>query len=267
MLATTRLALPLLAWVAFIAVAPRRASLPLELAKLVSTVIAFLWLMPWIAAPLLALAGRAPGEWDAVRFMANTAVPPVRMEAAVLLLLLGMITLAEARLADPESTLAAALGVSPANRAAEPSAIALQRQSTFLLAFVALTIAALGVAGGIDGLARRQRGILPAGYHRAVALDLGTAAHEHDVFYTFRVDRSRTVSLMVLVQDADLGYLDVHLLGPGSSSWGVIHAGEFRAAYDHIAWRDVLPPGEYRLRVDSPKGLGTLTVYAKGLAQ
>ncbi len=255
--AAVRLVIPLAAWAVFIGLAPRRAGLAVELAKLVSTALVALIVLAWAVTPLLALIGRAPAGADPVRFLANTNAQPLWISAGAFVVLLGVISLAEARLADPRRTLAALSSAAPANSAANRP----------IVVFVALALVAVVLAFSIDAFARARSGILPEGYREAAGVDLKWLPAFEQTLYKFHVDRPQEVSLILVLRDVQFDHMNVKVVGPDGATWGVLHTDEFAAPYDHVAWRDVLAPGDYRVAVDTEPSTGTLTLYTKGLAE
>jgi hypothetical protein len=249
------IALPLLAWLLFMLLVPEEASLPLELGKLFSSIFILILLLPWVGVPVLAMLGRAPAQWDAAVFLANTGLPPVWLTAAALFLLALSAWLAETRLAYWQSTWVAIRSAATATEA---------RHHRLLSVFAFLAVATVALAFSINAVAHLEQGILPLGFHKAAAMDLQGQNHLDQQLYTLHVQNAQPVDLIVMIRGANHQYLAVDLDGPDDSNWTVIDPDQKRVGDGQIAWHGFLYPGDYNLTVDSLAGPGTLTVYTKG---
>jgi hypothetical protein len=84
------LPLPLIAWLSFLLLVPRRSNAMIESLKFFSTAAALGTLIPWIVIPHLYRLDMAPPTDDVTRFLAGSGIDPVLvMAAAISILFLG----------------------------------------------------------------------------------------------------------------------------------------------------------------------------------
>lgn len=139
------------------------------------------------------------------------------------------------------------------------------RRSLALIAF--LLMAPVVVAFTMNPVMPVQPGGPPANYRQVASVDLKVKPHEGDAVYEFAIQTPQTISFFVVLNDADVQYLDVHLAGPDYGTRSVLHAAELKLSYSGMAWQDYLKPGDYQLIVNSPKGAGKLLVYTNSVAR
>jgi hypothetical protein len=181
------------------------------------------------------------------------------MAAASLLLAVLAGGLARSQLEDPRRLWRALCG-----GAYEPEASHHRHTLAFL---VLAAVASLLLAFTVDTVAEARGGILPLGYALAASVDLNAGPHKAEAFYAFHLDHARPVRLIVALENYGAEYTQVSLLGLGNESWEIVQDRGEPAAYDHIAWRAILPAGDYRVVIDTPQDQGKVLLYVKGLGK
>ena len=67
------------------------------------------------------------------------------------------------------------------------------------------------------------------------------------------------------VENIQAEYFELHLVGEDGRDNALLHGEGYRANRDGSLWQETLPPGDYRLVLDTRHCTGTLMVYTKKL--
>ena len=247
--------LPLLAWLIFLIVAPKKGDTVLEWFKLAGSMAVLNTLLAWIVIPFLYLAGRAPAD-DCTNFLRVSGAQPLFVSGlALLVYLYGWVLLlnkfggvrgliAHVRLSN--------------NPVWTPSS---RRTAVSLFALSAATaLIALGIRQFYpfaDILAG------PEGYTAIFSLDLSDRAYADETVYRFRLDEPASASLFFGLQEIKKGPVHITLIGPrGYENTFISGDTSFNAGKATVHPRDLrLDPGSYRIVVTFPQTPGKVTGF------
>ena len=62
-------------------------------------------------------------------------------------------------------------------------------------------------------------------------------------------------------ENIEAAYIYLHLTGGDGADFVLLHGEGYRAGRNTGLWQETLPPGDYRLVLDSRQSSGTLAVY------
>jgi hypothetical protein len=250
------MALPLLAWVAFLLLAPRRGNLLLEWVKAVGSMGVFNTLLVWIIFPIIALFGEAPAGEDATRFLRNSGVHPLLMAAFFLLLYLALWMLFLRRI-QPFAEWIRRFTEAPA---AEWKSRAVWRTA----AVMAAVMVAAGVVTLLANLPNlgRQPGQPPAGFTLTQQLDLAEN-RESAAEAAFTITEEKKVGVFLRLQAVNSPYFDARLRGPDGFEAPLLHGEGYSTFLDTVFYEETLPPGAYQLLLTTRASSGKMDIFLK----
>jgi len=251
--------LPLLVWLGFMLIAPRRASPLVETLKIISSAGVIGSLIPWVIIPLIYASGGGPVSDDAARFLQYSAFNPNWVAAFFAVMIFGMYRLARARIGN-----SGALRDLILNNADE-AGLGWQQNRRFYLTLLisaglvlSMTVLINGLGGG--GLAVQP---LPEGYQFIRRVELGGGDQQDEVIAVF----TRWLGSGGILLDLDgvkCELLDVRLAGDNGFEERLLYGEEFTSERGRVEYTKDLPPGEYRIYLTTRGGVGVLTVYLRG---
>lgn len=243
-------AMPLLAWLAFILVMPRRTGAVAGWLKLVASAGTLNTLLPWIVIPL---AGRRPPGDDVTHFLENAGLVPWSVAAVVSIAYVSGWILFLLRIPGVRPFISS-LAQSPVGGG----------ERRWMVAITAVALASVAVGAGMSARAERWIPDVPAELEQVVTVSLGERARTVEAIHALTVREAGEVRVFALLKDVDEGPLSLELHGPG----GFVHTlfrgnNEFRAGRATVdSGYLMLAPGEYRVVLSSPKGHGTVSVWS-----
>jgi hypothetical protein len=252
--------MPLLVWLVFMLAAPRRGNLAVEDVKVVGSLVVLSSLLAWTVLPLLFWSGRAPGSDDVINFLNNSAIHPLWVGTAALLVYLAGWRLFVARIDGLRREID--LFRQPGGDTTTPAV----RKTVFGVAGVwALCgLVAFGANGYRFDAPRADPFLPPPGYTLAKTVDLSRGGYEQAAMLTFTLDKPAVVGIFLLVEDVDSDYLEVRLTGPARYDRLIVHAEGYTARRDSPRLEDSLQPGQYELILTSRPSPGRVSIYVKG---
>ena len=249
--------LPLLVWVLFIYVVPRRASLAVELLKCVASIGTLSTLLAWIILPFFYASGRAPSD-DSINFLRLTSLPPLLLSAAALGLYAGgwVVFLARIRGLRDEIRF-----IQSADLALERPAL---RRSVLFMGGVLVLDLALVLAAGLASRANPPQPIsVPAAYRPVNTVDLSYHAYQSDTVAWFTLDQPTDAGVFVELSNINTPYFDLALTGPNGFQAPILHAEGYSASQDTAGLEKRLEPGQYWLLLTAAQSPGLVTLYVK----
>lgn len=253
-------ALPLLAWLVFFLVVPRRSNLVLESIKVGSSMVVLNTLLVWIVFPLLFMVGIAPSD-DSTNFLNNSGVYPPLVSLAALLMYIGGWALFRSRITD----LSGELGFF---RQTDRVLITPGVRKTVLFLVVIFAVCGLlaFTANGFKfGAAAPDPYQPPPGYAPQATINLSDEDFSDRPVYIFNVEKTSRVGIFVLVSQVESDYFEVKLTGPDNFSRVIVHAEGYTARRDNPRLEETLQPGQYRLVMTSRQSVGQVSIYTYGL--
>jgi hypothetical protein len=247
--------LPLLVWILFIHLVPRKSNFTLELLKLISSMTVINTLLAWIILPLLFLAGNAPVD-DVTNFLRYSQMPPLLLSAMALILYFGGWLIFLSRIESLRSTFLLFRNTDPAAlQAGARKTVPVLAGITALCAVVILAIHASTTTGSLNKLSP------PRGFQPVARLDLSTQPYPGVALAEFTLDRADYAGVFIVVREIDTTYLDLSVLGEDGFTSTVLHGEGYNASRDGGLWEKNLPAGTYRLVLTSHQSPGTVSVY------
>ncbi|GAP09492.1 peptidase M50B-like [Bellilinea caldifistulae] len=251
--------LPLLVWLGFMLIAPRRASPLVETLKIISSAGVIGSLIPWVIIPLIYASGGGPVSDDAARFLQYSAFNPNWVAAFFAVMIFGMYRLARARIGN-----SGALRDLILNNADE-AGLGWQQNRRFYLTLLISAGLVLSMTVLINGLGGGGRAVqpLPEGYQFIRRVELGGGDQQDEVIAVF----TRWLGSGGILLDLDgvkCELLDVRLAGDNGFEERLLYGEEFTSERGRVEYTKDLPPGEYRIYLTTRGGVGVLTVYLRG---
>lgn len=252
--------LPLVVWLVFLLLAPRRANLLLETLKLITSAGVLGSLIPWVVIPLVVASGGGPVSDDAARFLQYSGLNPNWVAAFFAVLIFGLYRLARARI----SNLAALRELILGN----------QDESTFgwrqnrriyltLLVSAGLVLVLTGLINAIGGGVNRAVAPVPEGYQFVRRVELSGGDKQDEVIAVF-TRWLGSGGILLEMRDVRGEFLEVRLVGDNGFEDALLHGEQFTSERGRVEYTQDLPPGEYRLLLSTQGARGVLSVYLRG---
>lgn len=252
--------LPLLVWLTFMVMVPKRANFALECLKVAGSLVCLSTLLAWIGLPLLVWAGQAPSD-DVVNFLNNSGVHPLVVTVAALVLFVGGWLVFGTRIDGLGREV-------DLFRNVENGGLSLQEGRT-LLSLGGIGLACGLVAFGANGfrltVPTADPFQPPQGYQLVGRVSLADAAHDRAAVYSFTLATPTKVGIYLLVEDVQSDYLEVKLTGPAAYERLILHAEGYTARRDSPHMEEVLQPGQYTCILTSKPSAGAFSVYSLGV--
>lgn len=252
--------LPLLVWLLFLLLAPRRASALLETLKLITSAGVLGSLIPWVVIPLVVAGGGGPVSDDAARFLQYSGLDPNWVAAFFALLIFGLYRLARARI----SNLAALRELILGNQD-ESTFGWRQNRRTYLTLLVSagLVLGVTGLINAIGGGVNRAVVPVPAGYQFVRRVDL-SAGHGQDEVIAVFTRWLGSGGILLDMQNVRSELVDVRLVGDNGFEDTLLHGEDFTSEQGRVEYTQDLPPGEYRILLNVRRASGGISIYLRG---
>jgi hypothetical protein len=250
-------ALPLLVWLIFISLTPRKASFSIEALKLTASMAVVNTLLVWIVLPVLALFGRAPSD-DVTNFLRHSHMQPLLLSGLAAALYAGGWLLFLSKIDGLRKELLLFGERDPAVLAAGTRRT-IPVMASVMIACLILTFSANQAA------ARNPLGQFapPQDFQPVAQIDLSSRSYSEEMLAQFSFDQATWVGVFIAVRDINTTYFDLSVTGPGGYRSVILHGEGYRADQDGGLWEQNLPPGAYRLVLTSEKSPGSASVYLK----
>jgi hypothetical protein len=253
--------MPLLVWLIFMSLVPKRANLVIETIKVISTIMFLSTLLAWIALPIGFLSGQAPAGDDVVNFLNNSGVYPLWVSVAALLALIGGGWLFAAKIDGLRSEINLFRNV-------DETAISPGTRQTALVVAGVLALCGL-VAFGANGFRftapRSDPYLPPAGYQLVKTIDLAQGNLENVEVVSFKIEQPTRVGVYLLIEAIQSDFFDVHLNRADGFDRLLVHGEGYQALKDNPHLEETLPAGSYTIALTSRSKAGVLNIYTRGV--
>lgn len=255
---------PLLIWGVLISLAPRSSNIVIDSVKLIGSLAVLNTLLVWIVIPILFISGSRPGD-DSTNFLNYSAIPPLAVTAAALLLYVGGWTFYLRRIGGPGAVrdliLRFRFQTDTFHAPAATRALLVLVLSSALVAVFSWVLSAYLAATNPLGL--------PAGYTTAATINPNDKSYSDHTVYEFTLDQPTTASFYIALQDIPSGPLEISLIGPNGYHNTFIKFGADSSGGQAVGRATVHPvglkleSGEYRLQLTVPKGPGQIVISTR----
>ena len=236
--------LPVLVWVGFINLVPRKASFSLTVLKIFSSMAIINTLIAWIILPVMIFFGKHVQD-DVTFFLNTSGIHPLLLSGIALIFYAGGWWLFIRRMDgfkeqyklfkqnDPDFLQKGSLRTGMVM-----TAIAVP------LLFFTLTSSRFLPGRYDDPL------VPPDGYEQVVSFNLQDQAVNLETVFRFTVEAPQLVGIYVQLENIDTTYFDLSLTGPGGYEKVLLHAEGYSVSKDSTLFEERLAAGEYELVVD-----------------
>ena len=250
--------LPLLIWVLFICLVPKRASFTLEVLKLISSLAVLNTLLAWIVIPILAIFGKAPSSDDVTHFLRYSHIHPLLLAFTAVIIYIRGWSLFLSRIDGLQNEFLLFRTLDREKLAVGTCTIIPVITTVLILCvFSALLLNNLAIANPQNRLAP------PPGFAVVAEIDLARQVYSAEPLAEFTVDAPSYVGVFIAVRNINTSYFDLRIIGDEGYSSVVMHGEGYRAERDGGLWEQILPPGTYQLILTSHQSPGTTTVFLK----
>jgi hypothetical protein len=249
--------LPLLIWVIFISLTPRKSNFTLETLKLVSSMAVINTLLVWIILPLLFLFDKAPSD-DVTYFLRYSQVPPLLLAGVAIILYFAGWALFLSKINGLRNEF---LLFSTTNL--ETLTAGVRKTIPVMASLMAFCVILVFTFNNFVAKNSLDRFAPPQGFVPVAQIDLSAHAYPAETLTQFTLEKSAYVGVFVAVRNINTTYIDLSVIGPDGYRSTVLHGEGYNAAQDGGLWEQNLPPGAYRLVLTSHQSPGTVSVYWK----
>jgi hypothetical protein len=247
--------LPLLVWLGFISLVPRKATFCVETLKFTASMAVVNTLLVWIILPVLYLLGQAPSD-DVTYFLRYSQIPPLLLSGLAAALYVAGWILFLSRIDGLRNEFLMFKRVRPETLTAGTH-VSIPVMVSVLILCVVLTLTAGSVA------AKNPVGRLapPQDFQSVAQIDLSSQPHSNETLVQFSLDKSAYVGVYVAIRDINTAYFDLSITGPADYRSVILHGEGYRADQDGGLWEQNLTPGDYQLVLTSAQSPGAVSVY------
>lgn len=248
-------ALPLLVWLAFISLVPRKASFSLEVLKLFSSMIVLNTLLAWIVIPILYLFGNAPSD-DVTTFLRYSQMPPLLLTFIALVLYVRGWAYFLSKIDSMQNEFLL-FHITNLKTLATGTRRTIPVMAGILAICILLTFRLNASAEKNSSHAASQD------YVSIAEIDLSAQSYSAETLAQFELKEPANVGVFVIVRGINTTYLDLSVMGSDGYSSIVLHGEVYRAHQDSGSWKETLPAGTYRVVLTSHQSPGTASVFLK----
>ena len=250
-------ALPLVIWVIFISIVPRKASFTLEVLKLLSSLNVVNTLLVWISLHVLFVLGRAPSD-DVTYVLRYSQMPPLLLTLTAILLYAGGWVLFLSKIDGLRNEFL--FFRTTDHKILTAGTLSIVSVMAGLMALGAVLTLSLNLSAANSPLAKFSP---PQDYVPVAQIDLSIRAYFNETLTAFSLEKASYVGVFISVRDINTTYFDLSVAGPDGYNSTVLHGEGYNADQDGGLWEDYLPPGTYQIVLTSHQSLGTASVYLK----
>ena len=247
--------LPLLIWVLFISLVPKRAGFTLEVLKLISSLAVLNTLLAWIVIPVLDIFGKAPPSDDVTHFLRYSQIHPLLLTFMAIIIYLCGWSLFLSRIDGLQNEFLLFRTTDRERLAAGTRTIIPVITGILILCTFSTLL--------LNNMAVKNPQAPPPGFAVIAEIDLSRQVYSAEPLAEFTVDAPSYVGVFVAVRNINTSYFDLRIIGDEEYSSVVMHGEGYRADRDGGLWEQILPPGTYQLILTSHQSLGTTTIFLK----
>lgn len=250
--------LPLLVWVVFITLVPRKANFILETLKLVSSMVVLNTLLAWIVIPVLSIFGNVPPSDDVTHLLHFSQMPPLLLTcSAFILYILGWAYFVSKIDGLRNEFL---LFRTPEHETFTAGTRTIIPWMTGIMAFCLVLVFFINIPAAKDPLTRLSP---PPGFEVVAEVKLSRQAYSTETLADFSLEEPAEVGVFIVVRNINTSYIDLSVIGPDGYRSVVLHGESYNAARDGGLWQEKLSPGTYQLVLTSNQSPGTASVFLK----
>ena len=248
---------PLLAWILFISIVPRKASFTMEILKLLSSMTVVNTLLVWIVLPVLFLLGKAPSD-DVTNFLRYSQMPPILLAVTALILYVGGWSLFLSKIDGLRNELLLFSTTDP-GKLLYGAGKTIPAMVSLIVIFV-ITAFVLNRSAGTASLDRLSP---PQGFDPVARIDLSARPYSAEPLAQFTLEESTYTGVFLDVRNINTTYFDLRVIGPDGYSSIVLHGQGYNTARDGGLWERELQPGTYQIVLTAHQSPGNVSVYIK----
>lgn len=247
--------LPLLVWLVFINIVPRKANFSLTVLKIFSSMAIINTLLTWIGLPILIMSGQTVQD-DVAFFLNTSGIQPLLLSGIALILYAAGWWLFMHRMEGFKEQYRLF-------RSNDPDflvSVSLQTGITLAAIAVPLLFVTLTSSSFLPGK-YTDPFVPPSGYQRVASINLQDQAVNETTVFQFTVEEPELVGLYVQLNNIDTSYFDITLTGPAGYEKVLLHGEGYSVSKDTTFFEKILANGEYELVLTSDQSPGKLSVY------
>lgn len=249
--------LPLLVWLIFISLVPRKGIFTLETLKLLSSMAVVNTLLVWIVLPILFQFGKAPPD-DVTNFLRYSQMPPLHLTFIALFLYVGGWISFLSKIDGFRNELLLFSTIDQEKLVAGTRKIVLSMIGTLIVCL--FSVVALNRLADRNSL---NKFTPPQDFAPVAQVDLSTRAYSTETLAKFSLDTPDYAGVFIAIHNIDTSYIDLSVVGPDGFRSIVLHGEGYNAAQDGGLWEQQLAPGDYQIVLTSHPSPGTASVYMK----
>lgn len=249
--------LPLIVWVIFISLVPRKSNFTLEALKLVSSMAVVNTLLVWIVLPILFMLQSAPPD-DVTNFLRYSQIPPLLLTFTAFILYAGGWVLFLSKIDGLRNEL---ILFSITDR--ERLTAGAQKTVAVLASIMVICVVTVFALNGFVGENPLNKFSPPQGFDLVAQLDLSKQAYPSVTLTQFTLDESTYVGVFIVVREINTTYFDLSVTSADGYSSIVLHGEGYNSFQDGGLWEENLPAGTYQVVLTSHQSPGTVSVYIK----
>lgn len=250
--------LPLLIWVIFISLVPRKASFSLEALKLISSMAVLNTLLAWIVIPVLYAFGNAPPSDDVTHFLRYSQMLPslLTFVAGVVYICGWAYFLSKIDGVRNEFLLF---------HTTDRETLTARTRTVLPVMIVILTVSILSAFLLNHPAANNSLTdyFPPQDFAVVAEIDLSRRMYSAETLAEFTVEKPAYVGVFIIVRNINTSYFDLRVTGPDGYSSVVLHGEGYRADRDGGLWEENVSPGRYRLVLTSNQSPGNAAIFLK----
>jgi hypothetical protein len=249
--------LPLLVWMVFISLVPRKASFILESLKLLSSMAVVNTLLAWIVLPILFIFGKAPSD-DVTNFLRYSQMPPLLLTCAAVVLYVSCWILFLSRIDGLR-------GEFLLFRRTDRELLTGGLRTTIPI-MLGIVVSCILVAFALNAFAAKNIPNTfspPPDFEPIAQIDLSTQSYSAESLAQFSLEKSRYMGVFIVIKHINTTYFDLSLTGPDGYHSVILHGEGYAAEQDGGLWENKLPPGTYQVVLTSRQSPGTVSVFLK----
>lgn len=249
--------LPLLVWILFILLVPRKASFVLESLKLISFLAVVNTLLVWIILPILFLFDKAPAD-DVVNFLNYSEMPPLLLSSLALILYVAGWALLLSKIDGLRNEFLLF-------RTTNYDALVTGTRKTIpvMASLIVVGVAIVCTLNILIGKNPVDPFSPPQGFGTVAQIDLSERAYTSETLKQFVLNEPSLVSVFIGIRNINTTYFDLSVTGPDGFHSTVVHGEGYNAAQDGGLWEKSLPAGTYELVLTAHQSPGTTSIYFK----
>ena len=246
---------PLMVWLLFFSLVPRKANFSLEILKLLSSMVVLNTLLAWMVIPVLYVFGNAPAD-DVTHFLTHSQIPPMLVMFIALVLYLGGWAYFLSRIDGLRNEF---LLFHTTNF----KTLTVETRRT-ILSMVGILALCILMTFALEAAAAKNFPVPTSEDFVSVAeIDLSAQVYAAEVLAQFTLAEPGEVGVFVIVRGVDTTYFDLSVIGPDGYSSIVLHGEGYSAFQESSSWKERLPAGTYRVVLTSHQRPGTASVFLK----